>query len=104
MALVEYMRDLDNDVRYRTRFETDGGTVIEFVVQLEFMASERWCPVVRYDTAHGFAHRDRYYPDGEVSKHEPLPTTAYNAALTLALRDVRTNWEDWVRPFRRSSP
>ena len=54
-------------------------------------------PVVRYDTAHGFAHRDRYQTDGTVTQHEPLPVQAFNEALTFAVRDIKANWEQWVQ-------
>jgi hypothetical protein len=59
--------------------------------------------VIRFDTAHGFAHCDRYRTDGTVERHEPLPTTDLNQALTLATRTVRTQWEGLSRPFRRPS-
>jgi hypothetical protein len=49
---------LYESVRYRVRYETHKGQVIGFVVQLEFKTTLGWRPVVRYDTAHGFAHRD----------------------------------------------
>jgi hypothetical protein len=74
--------------------------VIGFVVQLEFKTTLGWRPVVRYDTAHGFAHRDRYQSDGTVSRHEPLPVSHYNQAMNYAIKDVKTNWEDWIRDFQ----
>jgi hypothetical protein len=52
------------DVRYRVRFDKEHGRVLAFVVQLEYESSSGWLPVVRFDTAHGFAHCDRYFPMG----------------------------------------
>jgi hypothetical protein len=59
--------------------------------------------VVRFDTAHGFAHCDRYKPDGSVERHEPLPLSDLNQALTLATRIVRSQWAELSKPFRESS-
>lgn|SRR5262245_46207327 len=103
MNPTAYVYDLDFDTRYRVHFVVDQGKVIEFVVQLEHVDEGRWMPVVRYDTAHGFAHRDRYQANGSVSRHELLPAIDYNDALTFALRDLRANWQDWIRPFREGA-
>jgi len=91
---------LDGDVRYRVEFDQDRSSTVAFVVQLEFGAGDNVRPVLRYDTAHGFAHCDRYRPDGSVSKHEPMAEGDFNQALTAAVKDVLDNWEDQVRPFR----
>ena len=32
------------------------------------MVVDEWKPVVRYDTSHGFAHRDILMPDGSQKK------------------------------------
>ena len=42
----------------RVRFSTVRGTVSGSVLQYEAWIEERHRPVVRYDTAHGFPHRD----------------------------------------------
>jgi hypothetical protein len=101
MNPVSYVYLLAADVRYRVIFEVDKGKVISFVVQLEWFDGVRWSPVVRYDTAHGFAHRDRYSTDGTVNKHEGLPVSDFSGALTYAIQDIRRNWQDWLRDFRK---
>ena len=70
------------------------GQVREFTVQYEARLDGEWKPVVRYDTAHGFAHRDLLHPDGRVDKRR---LTAYNlnVAFTYAAADVRKNWEHY---------
>jgi len=55
----------------------------------------KWHPVIRYDTAHGFAHRDTMHPDGSVDKVSLLYWD-YNEALTFAQYDIKSNWE-WYR-------
>jgi hypothetical protein len=104
MNRTEYVRVLDADVRYRVCFVEDHGLIREFVVQLEIVVEDRWTPVIRYDTAHGFAHCDRYEPDGTVKRHEPLPAADFNQALTWATRRIRTDWEELVHSFRKQRP
>jgi hypothetical protein len=59
MRTVEFRRLFDNDNALRVYFEVERGVVHSFVVQLECLWEGEWKPVVRYDTAHGFAHRDK---------------------------------------------
>jgi hypothetical protein len=47
--------------RMRCVFETRQGEVVDIqVAQYETLLHGKWVPVVRYDTAHGFFHRDVY--------------------------------------------
>jgi hypothetical protein len=70
------------------------------MVQLEINVKEEWKPVVRYDTAHDFAHRDTFHGDGGMEK-TPLPIADYNSILTFAEMDLRTNWELYRERFLR---
>src|SRR5262249_58803539 len=51
---------------------------------------DTWKPVIRYDTAHGCAHIDRYNLRGR-SKKERLPLS-FSEALTRAERDIKQKW------------
>jgi len=53
-----------------------------------------WRPVVRYDTAHGFAHKDIIKATGEVVK-QPLFFETYNMAFTYATLDLKMNWNQY---------
>ena len=44
--------------RYRHVHVRAKGRIVFFRIQLETLVGEKWMPVVRYDTAHGFVHRD----------------------------------------------
>ena len=70
MNQTEYLRYVDTDVRYRVSFGSDRGQIQEFVVQLEVIVQDNWKPAIRFDTAHGFAHCDRYRPDGTIERHD----------------------------------
>ena len=91
MKITEYAVPLGSDSRYRHYHSSERGRVVEFCVQYEIYIHGKWCPVVRYDTAHGFAHRDFMDLKGVVSK-TPLFTNDYNEALTFAESDIKSNW------------
>ena len=63
MRHIEFRRLFDNDNALRVHFDVEHGEVLVFVVQLECLFSGKWTPVIRYDTAHGFAHRDKMCTD-----------------------------------------
>ena len=104
MNVTDYVVVLDYDARYRVRFEAVVGNVAEFVVQLEFHASTDWIPVVRYDTAHDFAHCDRYGPNGIVSQHEPMHIADYGKAMNAAIQTIQSDWQALIARFREAKP
>ena len=81
-------------------FALEHGQVVKFVVQLECRFSEggEMTPVVRYDTAHGFAHCDRLHPYKETTKLT-IDTQDYNEALTFAIDDLVSSWNGYRRRF-----
>ena len=58
-----------------------------------------WTPVIRYDSAHGSAHIDKYSPDGK--KKKTYLNLDLNTALTLVDWDINNNWERYIRDFWR---
>lgn len=98
MRTVEFRRLFDDQSATRVWFESEHGRVLGFVVQLECLFNDEWYPVVRYDTAHGFAHRDLLHPAGATDKSE-ISVGDYNQALTFAIQDLRQNWERYRRRY-----
>jgi hypothetical protein len=93
MRTIEYVYALSSQHtdRLRVRARRLGSQIVSFAVQYEAHLEGAWHPIVRFDTAHGFAHRDLLHPDGRVDK-EPLPWDTYNAALTYATQELKTHW------------
>ena len=85
--------------RYRHSHIRFRGEVVSFVIQYETKFEGRWLPVVRFDTGHGFAHRDSFDHRGNRQK-TPLFTRDYNEALTFAEFDIKANWRIYKRAFR----
>jgi hypothetical protein len=90
---------LDEDIAIRMRFLWDVGQIVEFVVQLELFVDNHWYPVVRYDTAHGFAHRDILRPTGSQEK-QPLGITDYQEAMMYADVDIRMRYVEYCNRFK----
>jgi hypothetical protein len=78
------------------------GKVLEFLVQYEGWFEGKWIPIVRYDTAHGFAHRDLMLPNGEYRKQR-LFLQDFNEAYTFAASDVQNNWQRYRDQFELES-
>ena len=100
MRTVEFRRLLDDGNALRVMFELEHGDVVSFVVQLECkFSSHDWTPIVRYDTAHGFAHRDRMHPREGVEKTE-MRVRDFNEGLTIAVFDLINNWNEYRRRYQ----
>jgi len=95
---TEYVIRLGPKDRYRHVHIRVRGRIVFFRVQLETLLDEEWRPVVRYDTAHGFAHRDLLDRRGNTIK-TPLFNQDLNDALTFAENDLKTNWFSYRKRF-----
>ena len=100
MRTVEYRYLLDAKNAARIRFELERSLVQRFMVQLECCFDGKWYPVVRYDTAHNFAHRDVLHPLGETVKTK-MAIQDYNQALTFAIKDLNDNWEKYRQRYEQ---
>jgi hypothetical protein len=99
MRTVEFRRLLDDKNSLRVRFDLEHGEIVMFVVQLECVFDKNeWIPVVRYDTAHGFAHCDRMHPTRSAEKTE-MRVRDFNEGLTVAMFDLTNNWSDYRRRY-----
>ena len=99
MRNVEFRRLLNENNIIRVKFELDRGKVIKFVVQLECYLGDKWIPVVRYDTAHDFAHCDRLHPYQDAVKTR-MATQDYKEALTFAIHDLTDNWRKYQGRYK----
>ncbi len=100
MKTIEYIFYLSSTYEDRLRVQAykEKNEILEFVVQYEANIRNRWHPVIRYDTSHGFAHRDLIRPDGSMQK-QPLFFENYNMALTYATEELKQNWQKYRQRF-----
>lgn len=85
-------------VRLRCLYKRKGKWILQYTVQLEFFHEGVWKPIVRYDNAHGFCHRDTVRPDGTQEKTPVFIGTA-NDTFTWAIKEAQKNWESEVKRF-----
>jgi len=99
LAEKEYLILLDTDVRKRHYHRVVSGEIKNFMVQLEIKYNKVWTPVLRYDCAHNFAHKDSYNIKGDSKKINLY--MEYNEALTFADDDISENWQFYKEKFLR---
>jgi hypothetical protein len=95
----DYTVDFTPEDRKRFYVETKRGKVVRFVVQFEILISEEWHPVVRYDTVHGYAHKDILDRRGRVIKKIEMHDMNYKKALQIANLDIDSNWKTYKRRY-----
>ncbi len=97
-----FIYPVSSDTFIRREQVIERGKVVRFVVQLEIglVGEATTRPVIRYDTAHGFAHIDRYNRRGK-RKKEHLAITDFNQALTVAEQDIKQHWPAYRERFVR---
>ena len=95
---IEFVLPFSPEDRYRHYHLRIRNEVVDFSVQYETLINGKWFPVVRYDTAHGFAHRDILRMKGEKRK-TPIFVGDKNDALTFAENDIKDNWEVYKQRF-----
>lgn len=88
-----WMVDLvPDEVRLRCWYRRRRRRIIQYTAQLEIRHGDHWQPVVRYDNAHGFCHRDTIHADGTREK-TPVYSGDANETFTYAIADLRSNWQ-----------
>lgn len=94
---MEFLFPLSGELedRLRVQAKKQKGKIVRFVVQYEALIKNEWRAIVRYDTSHGFAHKDIIHSSGEADK-QPLHFQDFNMALTFAIQDLKTSWK-WYR-------
>ena len=91
MKEKEFIRYISDKDRIRQKIYLEKGKVTKFVVQYESFLQNIWQPIIRYDTAHGYFHKDILNPDGSKVQRKITGLTL-NDALTFAEQDIIRNW------------
>ena len=81
--------------RLRVKLRIDKGELIDVVYQYEALIDANWTPIVRYDCAHGFFHRDVLKPNGDKEKQEIILENLKSASK-YAEQDLKDRWE-WYK-------
>ena len=93
---------LAGDKRLRFHIRTQKGKIIRFSVQLELLIENRWKPVVRYDNAHDFPHRDVLDTRGNVVEKKLLNLGTLHEIIEYAEQDLADRVDWYVDRFMKS--
>jgi len=93
-----YLDPETRSCRYRHYHSARGRKISGFRIQLEILADGEWHPIVRYDTAHGKAHRDILHFDGTQTK-DWFESYSIEEVLTIGQKDIMENWLTYHRRF-----
>lgn len=94
----------DGENRYRHCHVLEKKRITEFRLRYEAYLDGELHVVVRYDTAHGFTHRDMIHPDGTEAE-TIFRQWDYEQGLTFGKRELKQNWavyrQSYVRELAR---
>lgn len=82
---------LPGEAQLRCFYRRQGKAIDRFTVQLEVICNGVWNPVIRYDNAHGFCHRDTLHADSTQEKAAVLMGNL-NETFSFAIEDLQANW------------
>ena len=91
LTYKERVTALSEEDRLRVRFALQHGDPVEIMVQYEAWIGEKWTPVRRYDTKHGYLHVHMMPWNKRKDKRVPL-TGGLKEALTLAIDELKDKW------------
>lgn len=80
------------------------GKVADFRIVLLVEIAGRLHCATRYDTAHGYAHRDVLRFDGSVLRKEPMQENDFDLAFDAAYADICSNHERHIAAFLATRP
>lgn len=84
--------DESGNERLRIRLKSEKNLLIDIVFQYESFLDNKWHPIVRYDCAHGYFHRDIIKPNGDKEK-QSMNFENLKDAARYAEQDIRDRWE-----------
>lgn len=84
--------------RLRVRLKIENGLLVDVVFQYESFIDNKWYPIVRYDCAHGYFHRDTLKPNGDKEK-QLIQIDNLKDASRYAEQDLKDRWEWYKERF-----
>ena len=91
--MAKYTSRLSEEDRLDIEFDTEKNKVVHFIVQYSSITPKGWRTIIRYDTAHGAAHKDVYCYSKKKKVRQEILGKDFNAVFTQAQEDIKKNWE-----------
>jgi hypothetical protein len=101
--IKEFVKSLDEEgnERMRVKLMIKKGKLIDIVFQYESLIIRKWTPIIRYDLAHGFFHRDVMKAGGEKEK-TVIEIAGLSEASIFAEQDIKDKWEFYKQRYLKS--
>lgn len=97
----EYSLEISEGTLAYVYFKTEKGKVTEFAVKLLSVIEGEWHEIIRYDSGHDCPHKDILDTEGEVIRKVWYDFLDNNQALTMAITDIRDNFEFYKERHRK---
>lgn len=93
----------DDTTRFRVHLykERGKGKLYNFIYQLETFHEGKWKTVIRYNNFHGFVHKDVFNKNNQRIRREFFGKISIREATTIADRDIKKNYKDYIEGFKR---
>ncbi len=95
----EYRYPLSLEDELVVEMEIERSEIVDFKVMYNTIVEGKEHQVVRYDCAHGYAHKDVLYE--KPKKKEIMADIEYGELLDIARDDIEKNWEQYKRKYLR---
>ena len=101
--IKEFIKSLDEEgnERMRVRLTITKGKLTDIVFQYESLIENKWTPIVRYDMAHSFFHRDVMKPNKEKEK-TVIEIHGMKESAIFAEQDIKDKWEFYKLRYIKS--
>ena len=83
----------------RIRRRTEGGKTVSFAVVLFALLDGNWVNISRYDTAHGYAHRDVLGLNDGLRGKLLMSRLTTSGAFAYAIHDLTENAKIYLEDF-----
>ena len=93
--------ELGKGIECHVYFETLNGLVISYVVKLLVWIGTEYYEVIRFDSAHGYPHKDILDPAGSVVRKVWFQLLDNQQGLDLAIKDMKDNYELYIERFKK---
>jgi len=90
---------LDSKTEIFVKFGCEKKDISKFAVLLFLYYNKKWMNIDRFDTSHGYVHRDVIGKDGMKKRTEKFSFLSFKSGLNIAIEFYKENYESCVRRF-----
>ena len=95
----DYIIYINETTRIFVYYETEKGKVKRFVVKLELLINNEWVEIERYDTHHGFVHKDIIGKDKKKKSIVKYESINLQSGFNMAVEDFKKNYQLYIRRY-----